>query len=311
MAGVSGKAQGGEGGSTRGGIGKLQLLLQHGERFLDLICSGRYDASRDVSEQLRELQQLRQQQQRQRQHRQQQQQQQQQQQRQQPSEPDGKDDFGSPDDSDLPEKNSNNSSNSSSNNNSSSSSSSMKSNSSSKRRMEGWVKSGCDEDGDCCLDGAGGREVCVPSSVLLPPKPHQVEGLQWLVGLHDKGLSGLLADEMGLGKTYQTVAFLAFLRDHRNNAGPHLILAPKSTIGQLLALSFFLFCIFFVVLEAVVLVVVIVFFCIMVTVVVVVVVMMLLIMMVMVVVMVVVVVWLMLLLLMVVVQQQQQQQQHN
>ncbi|XP_026193651.1 chromodomain-helicase-DNA-binding protein 1-like [Cyclospora cayetanensis] len=103
------------------------MLLDLGERFLDLICSGTYDPSRDAEEQLRELQQHQ------------------------------------------------------------------------------------------------------------PPKPYQMEGLNWLVQLHNRKLNGLLADEMGLGKTYQTIALLAFLKEARGCEGPHLILAPKSTIGNWMA----------------------------------------------------------------------------
>jgi hypothetical protein len=33
--------------------------------------------------------------------------------------------------------------------------------------------------------------------------PLQVEGLNWLINLHDTGINGILADEMGLGKTLQ------------------------------------------------------------------------------------------------------------
>lgn len=43
-------------------------------------------------------------------------------------------------------------------------------------------------------------------------------------------LPGILADDMGLGKTIQTLAFLAYLRERKYEAGPHLILAPKATL---------------------------------------------------------------------------------
>lgn len=32
-------------------------------------------------------------------------------------------------------------------------------------------------------------------------KPYQLEGLNWMIRLHDSGVNGILADEMGLGKT--------------------------------------------------------------------------------------------------------------
>lgn len=34
-------------------------------------------------------------------------------------------------------------------------------------------------------------------------REYQVEGLNWMIHLHDCGLNGILADEMGLGKTLQ------------------------------------------------------------------------------------------------------------
>ena len=34
-------------------------------------------------------------------------------------------------------------------------------------------------------------------------RDYQLEGLRWLIKLHDSSLNGILADEMGLGKTLQ------------------------------------------------------------------------------------------------------------
>jgi len=34
-------------------------------------------------------------------------------------------------------------------------------------------------------------------------KAYQMQGLRWLVSLHNNSLNGILADEMGLGKTIQ------------------------------------------------------------------------------------------------------------
>ena len=36
---------------------------------------------------------------------------------------------------------------------------------------------------------------------------YQLEGLNWLIKLHDHGINGILADEMGLGKTLQTIRY--------------------------------------------------------------------------------------------------------
>ncbi|KAI5296305.1 hypothetical protein KEM52_004285, partial [Ascosphaera acerosa] len=63
-------------------------------------------------------------------------------------------------------------------------------------------------------------------------RDYQVAGLNWLVSLHENGISGILADEMGLGKTLQTIAFLGYLRHVCEIAGPHLIAVPKSTLDN-------------------------------------------------------------------------------
>ena len=88
--------------------------------------------------------------------------------------------------------------------------------------------------------------------------PYQLEGLNWLIKLHDHGINGILADEMGLGKeerkrkerrrahlfslvahnapessfplvgkTLQTISLLAYLRESRGVKGPHLVVVPK------------------------------------------------------------------------------------
>lgn len=48
---------------------------------------------------------------------------------------------------------------------------------------------------------------------------YQLEGLNWLIKLHCNGINGIVADEMGLGKTFQTIAFLAYLREGRGIKG--------------------------------------------------------------------------------------------
>ena len=62
--------------------------------------------------------------------------------------------------------------------------------------------------------------------------PYQLEGLNWLIKLHDHGINGILADEMGLGKTLQTISLLAYLREARGVRGTHIIIVPKSVIGN-------------------------------------------------------------------------------
>eukprot|EP00736_Rhodelphis_marinus_P006436 Rmarinus@m.16471 len=63
-------------------------------------------------------------------------------------------------------------------------------------------------------------------------RSYQLDGLNWLLRLHHYGINGILADEMGLGKTMQTVSLLGFLKAYRNISGPHLVIAPKSTVGN-------------------------------------------------------------------------------
>ncbi|KAL9645087.1 hypothetical protein ABK040_004578 [Willaertia magna] len=78
------------------------------------------------------------------------------------------------------------------------------------------------------------------SNVLLTSSPkfienttlrnYQLDGVNWLIRLHDRGVNGILADEMGLGKTVQTIAFLGYLKYIRGIRGPHMVIVPKSVI---------------------------------------------------------------------------------
>jgi len=63
-------------------------------------------------------------------------------------------------------------------------------------------------------------------------KPYQLESLNWMIHLAEKGLNGILADEMGLGKTLQSISILAYNYEFLNNQGPHLICVPKSTLSN-------------------------------------------------------------------------------
>ena len=71
-----------------------------------------------------------------------------------------------------------------------------------------------------------------PPNIKGTMRHYQIEGLNWLIRLHEHGINGILADEMGLGKTLQTIALLAFLRLYKDISGPHLVIAPKSTISN-------------------------------------------------------------------------------
>ncbi|GFH05550.1 uncharacterized protein HaLaN_00030, partial [Haematococcus lacustris] len=63
-------------------------------------------------------------------------------------------------------------------------------------------------------------------------REYQVQGMNWLIHLYDNGINGILADEMGLGKTLQTISLCAYLYESRGIKGPHMVLVPKSTMGN-------------------------------------------------------------------------------
>lgn len=71
-----------------------------------------------------------------------------------------------------------------------------------------------------------------PSYIQGEMRDYQVAGLNWLVSLHENGISGILADEMGLGKTLQTISFVGYLRFVCGISGPHLVAVPKSTLDN-------------------------------------------------------------------------------
>ncbi|KAK4047198.1 chromatin remodeling complex Adenosinetriphosphatase [Microbotryomycetes sp. JL221] len=84
-------------------------------------------------------------------------------------------------------------------------------------------------------DGEEGPIVFTESPIYVKGgkmRDYQIQGLNWMAGLHHNGINGILADEMGLGKTLQTIAFLGYLKHHRNIRGPHLIVVPKSTLDN-------------------------------------------------------------------------------
>jgi len=63
-------------------------------------------------------------------------------------------------------------------------------------------------------------------------RDYQIRGLNWMITLYENGINGILADEMGLGKTLQTISLLGYMKHYRNVPGPHMVLVPKSTLGN-------------------------------------------------------------------------------
>ncbi|XP_059648810.1 ISWI chromatin-remodeling complex ATPase CHR11 [Cornus florida] len=87
-----------------------------------------------------------------------------------------------------------------------------------------------EEDG---LSGTGSTRLLVqPSCINGKMRDYQLAGLNWLIRLYENGINGILADEMGLGKTLQTISLLGYLHEFRGIAGPHMVVAPKSTLGN-------------------------------------------------------------------------------
>ncbi|KAI8894478.1 SNF2 family N-terminal domain-containing protein [Globomyces pollinis-pini] len=75
-------------------------------------------------------------------------------------------------------------------------------------------------------------QVEIPKGLQVTLKPHQINGLNWLVS-REVGLTkgGILADDMGLGKTFQMIALIA---SQIPKSGPKttLIIVPLALIDQ-------------------------------------------------------------------------------
>lgn len=94
-----------------------------------------------------------------------------------------------------------------------------------------------EEDEECLKeeeDGLSGntRLVTQPSCIQGKMRDYQLAGLNWLIRLYENGINGILADEMGLGKTLQTISLMGYLHEFRGITGPHMVVAPKSTLGN-------------------------------------------------------------------------------
>lgn len=51
-----------------------------------------------------------------------------------------------------------------------------------------------------------------PKYVRGEMRDYQLRGLNWMISMHEKKMSGMLADEMGLGKTIQVISFIGYLK---------------------------------------------------------------------------------------------------
>ncbi|KAL6569317.1 putative helicase chr10 [Orobanche minor] len=86
---------------------------------------------------------------------------------------------------------------------------------------------------NCVYDGdlSAADEARVDTSdfgITAALKPHQVEGVSWLIRRYHLGVNVILGDEMGLGKTLQAISLLSYLKVCRKSPGPFLVLCPLS-----------------------------------------------------------------------------------
>ncbi|KAL6615310.1 hypothetical protein ACP70R_037580 [Stipagrostis hirtigluma subsp. patula] len=88
------------------------------------------------------------------------------------------------------------------------------------------------EEEDALAGTGGTRLLSQPSCIKGKMRDYQLAGLNWLIRLYENGINGILADEMGLGKTLQTISLLGYLHEFRGITGPHMVVAPKSTLGN-------------------------------------------------------------------------------
>ncbi len=72
----------------------------------------------------------------------------------------------------------------------------------------------------------------LPKGLKASLRPYQKDGLAWLDFLGAAGLGGILADDMGLGKTVQVLAHIVGAKEHGELAGPVLVVAPTTLVGN-------------------------------------------------------------------------------
>ena len=61
---------------------------------------------------------------------------------------------------------------------------------------------------------------------------HQLEALNWMIGLYNQNANGILADQMGLGKTIEVISLFGHLSQSKSNNGPHLVIAPLNVVNN-------------------------------------------------------------------------------
>lgn len=68
--------------------------------------------------------------------------------------------------------------------------------------------------------------LTIGNDIKADLRPYQVDGVKYLLSLHDYSFGGILADEMGLGKTLETITYINELKEEM----PVLIITPKAVL---------------------------------------------------------------------------------
>ena len=83
------------------------------------------------------------------------------------------------------------------------------------------------------IDTETSPSISQPASIVHGQmRSYQLKSLEWLLQMHDRGMSAILGDEMGLGKTLQTIAFLSALKLERQLEGLFLVIVPLSVVSS-------------------------------------------------------------------------------
>ena len=86
-----------------------------------------------------------------------------------------------------------------------------------------------ESESDNIISAADISDLKLPDELKSRMFAHQIEGVQWLYGLHFSHPGGILGDDMGLGKTFQVNCLITGLL-RTNKIQRVLIIAPVSVL---------------------------------------------------------------------------------
>ncbi|KAE8797998.1 putative chromatin-remodeling complex ATPase chain [Hordeum vulgare] len=99
----------------------------------------------------------------------------------------------------------------------------------SKRTEEEEDEEYLQEKEDALASSGGTHLLAQPSCINGQMQDYQLAGLNWLIRLYENDINGILADEMGLEAAPQIISLMGYLQS-RGITGPHMVVAPKSTL---------------------------------------------------------------------------------